>query len=108
MNTMIDADWARVGDWIIRVLGAAGGLIGTTLGLYNFYHARNKERRQRAHDEKDWQMYLELRAEMNRTGASDYTPDEGSDEHQWAERMVAKGRLGRGIGGAGYTMPSGS
>ena len=95
-------------DLAIKILGALGGLIGTGLGIYNFVHARRQERRTHATEEKDWQIYVALRAEMVRTGGNAFTPDEGSDQHRWAERMVAKGLLDRGTGGIYYTMPHGS
>ncbi len=94
-------------DWIIKILGAVGGLIGTALGIYNFLHARGKERRARANEEQDWQIYLALRAEMGRNDGNAFMPDEGSEQHRWAERMVAKGLLDRGTGGIYYTMPHG-
>ena len=94
-------------DWIIKIFGAAGGLIGTALGLYNFVHARRQERRARADEKKDWQMFLALRAELGRTDGNAYMPDEGSTEHRWAERMVAKNLLDRGVDGIGYTLPRG-
>ena len=95
-------------DWAVKILGALGGLIGTGLGVYNFVHARKQERRARASEENDWQTYVTLRAEMERTGGSAFMPDEGSDEHRWAERMVAKGLLDRSPGGITYTMPRGT
>jgi hypothetical protein len=95
-------------DWAIKILGALGGLIGTGLGVYNFVHARRQERRARASEEKDWQIYVALRAEIGRTGGNAYMPDEGSEEHRWAERMVAKGLLDRGTGGIYYTMGRGA
>ena len=95
-------------DWIIQILGAAGGLIGTGLGLYNFVHARRQERRARADEKKDWQTYLAVRVELGGTDGNAYMPDEGSAEQRWAERMVAKGLLDRGPGGISYTMPDGT
>ena len=105
---MLLSDWPRVGDWAIKILGAVCGLIGMALGIYNFIHARKKERRERESEERDWQTYIALRAEMNRAGGNAYAPDEGSEQHQWAERMVAKGLLERGLGGIYYTLPRGS
>jgi hypothetical protein len=105
---MLLIDLSQIGDWAIKILGAVGGIVGTALGVYNFNHARKKERRERENEEKDWQMYLALRAELKRAGGNAYTPDEGSEGHQWAERMVAKGQLERGLGGVYYTLPRGS
>ena len=42
-------------DWIIKILGALGGLVGTSLGIYNFARARRQERNARTAEEKDWQ-----------------------------------------------------
>jgi hypothetical protein len=94
-------------DWAIKILGAAGGIIGTVLGIYNFRHARRKERSERESEENDWQMLLEFRAQMKKTGGNALTPAEGSDLHRWAERMVKKGLLERGLGGVYYTLPRG-
>jgi hypothetical protein len=95
-------------DWIIKILGALGGSIGTLLGVYNFVHARRQEHRARASEEKDWQMYVDLRAEMLSTDGNVYVPDEGSGEHRWAERMVAKGLLHRSPGSTHYTLSRGT
>ena len=95
-------------DWVIKILGAVGGLVGTALGVYNFVHARRRERRARADEEQDWQIYLAVREGMGQTGGNAFMPDEGSDQHRWAERMVAKGHLDRGTGGIYYTMPRGT
>jgi hypothetical protein len=80
-------------DWITKILGALGGLIGTGLGIYNFVHARRQEQRTRANETNDWQMYSALRTEMLASNGDVYLPNEGSTEHQWAERMVARGLL---------------
>ena len=106
MNTILFLNGTWVGDWIIKILGAAGGLIGTGLGLYNFFHTRSKERGERKRDEADWQVYLSLRTEMKLANGDVFVPDEDSDEHKWAERMVAKGLLVRGVGGIGYILTS--
>jgi hypothetical protein len=95
-------------DWIIKILGALGGLIGTGLGIYNFVHARRQEQRTRANEKNDWQVYSALRTEMLAGNGNVYVPNEGSTEHQWAERMVARGLLDRDIGGIGYTLPRGT
>jgi hypothetical protein len=95
-------------DWIIKILGALGGLVGTSLGIYNFVRARRQERNARTAEEKDWQMILTLRAAMRATNGNAFIPDEGSDEHRWAERMVAKNLLDRDDNGIGYTLPRGT
>ncbi len=95
-------------DWIIKILGALGGLIGTVLGIYNFVHARRKEQRGRASEEADWQRYIALRAEMLSSDGNVLVPDEGSDEHRWAERMVARGLLHRSAGATHYTLTRGT
>jgi hypothetical protein len=93
-------------DWVIKILGALGGLAGTSLGIYNFVHARRQERRANAAEEKDWEMFLRLRADMLGTNNA-YVPEEGSAEHRSAERMVAKGWLQRSAEGAYYEITRG-
>jgi hypothetical protein len=95
-------------DWLIKILGALGGFVGTGLGIYNFIHARRQERSAREAEEKDWRMSLTLRVGMLVTDANAFVPDEGSEEHRWAERMVAKNLLHRGVDGNGYTLPRGT
>jgi hypothetical protein len=95
-------------DAVIKILGGLGGLIGTGLGIYNFVHARHQERHARAAEESDWQRYLALREDLLDGNADAWVPDEGSDEHRWAERMVAKGLLARSSGGAFFTLPRGT
>jgi hypothetical protein len=91
-------------DWLIKILGVLGGLVGTGLGIYNFFHARRQEQRARATEEQDWQMYVALRADMLAADGNVFVPDFGSDEHRWAERMVANGLLKRSAGGAYYQL----
>ena len=105
MQIILLTDLSQIVDWMIKILGAVGGIIGTVLGIYNYKHARKKEKRERENEENDWQMYLALRAEMKRTEGNAFTPAEGSDQHRWAERMVAKGLLEREAGGIYYTLP---
>lgn len=104
MRALLFIDWSQVSDWAVKILGAVGGLIGTVLGIYNFKQARRKEKLEREGEEDAWQMYLALRAEMERRGGNALTPAEGSNQHRWAERMVKKGLLERGIGGVYYTL----
>lgn len=108
MKIMMLTDLSQVADWAMKILGAIGGIIGTVLGVYNFNRARKKEKLEREGEEEDWQMLLAMRAEMQKTGGNALTPAEGSDLHRWAERMVKKGMLERGLGGVYYTLPRGS
>ncbi len=103
---------ATIIDWVIKLLGAAGGIIGTAFGIYNFRVARKKERQEaqtQLQEEKDRQMYTALRAELERTGGNALTADPKSDPELfwWAERMVTKGLLERGLGSHYYQLPHG-
>jgi hypothetical protein len=95
-------------DWLLRILGALGGFVGTGLGVYNFLHARRQEQRARATEEQDWQMFVALRADLLAENGNAFVPDFGSDEHRWAERMVTKGLLKRSAGGAYYVLAGGT
>jgi hypothetical protein len=99
-------------DWVIKILGAVGGLIGTGFGIYNFSVARRKEKQEaqaKLQEEKDRQMYAAFRAELERSGGNALTADPTSapELFWWAERMVAKGLLERGVGSHYYTLPRG-
>lgn len=102
----------EVADWLIKIIGALGGVIGTGLGVYNFRTARKKERREnedRKRQDEDRKMYTAMRAEMERTGGNGITADPNSDPKLfwWAERMVEQGLLERGLGGHYYTLARG-
>jgi hypothetical protein len=96
-------------DWIVKLLGALGGLIGTVLGIYNYVHARRKEAREsevknnlRQEQEEEWKLYASL-TEASKEGLLLH-PDVGSIEHKRAERLVEKGMLERFPGGY-YGIP---
>lgn len=109
MKMILLTDLSQIAEWSIKFLTAALSIVGTVLGIYNFRHARRREEIERANEDRDWQMYIALRAEIDKSGGGNaYTPYEGSDEHRWAERMVSKGLLKRGLGGLYYTLASGS
>ncbi len=92
-------------DTTVKILGAAGGAIGTVLGLYNFLHARRKEQEAKMEEENDFSMFAALmEAHMNHQGVL-ITPDIGSPEWKQAERLVRKGLLARGPSGHGYCVP---
>lgn len=87
-------------ELIVKVLSAAGGLIGTGLGIYNFVHARRKESREReekasAHQEQEeeWQLLASL-TEASREGLV-FQPEIGSPEYRRAERLVERNKLER-------------
>jgi hypothetical protein len=86
--------------------GALGGLIGTGLGLYNLWRGHAREEAAKRTEEADWQRWVEFIAEQGGSPARlAYRPAPGSDDHKWAERMVAKGMLHREImGGTVYTL----
>jgi hypothetical protein len=94
-------------EWAIKILTAIGSLIGTILGIYNFLHTRRKEKEERQQNDADWHKYIVLRAAMKQEKAESFFPDEeDADEQRWAERMVAKGLLERGMAGD-YLLPQG-
>ena len=106
-------------DVIIKVLGAAGGLIGTALGIYNYIHARKKEGREleeksssQQEQEEEWKLYVGL-MEASKDGLLLH-PEPSSVEHKRAERLVEKGMLERfpggyyGIPGQGIRIGTGS
>src|SRR3712207_5943661 len=90
----------EVFDWIVKALGAVGGLIGTVLGVYNYTHARRKEKREQEEkesiqkeQEEEWKLYAGL-VKASEEGLV-YQPKIGSIEHKRAERLVEKGMLER-------------
>jgi hypothetical protein len=96
-------------DWIIKLLGALGGLIGTVLGIYNYVHSRRKEGREgkekkslRIEQEEEWKLYASL-TEASKEGLLLH-PSTGSVEHKRAERLVERGMLQRFPGGY-YGIP---
>jgi hypothetical protein len=99
-------------DWVIKIVGALGGVIGTTLGVYNLRAARKREAREagehRQQDE-DRKKYEAVREGMRQSGGEALTADPNSDPELfwWAERMVKQGLLERGLGSHYYTLPSG-
>ncbi len=107
MKTILLADVAFLVDWGIKILAAVGGIFGSALGIYNFNHARKKEKGERESEERDWQLYVQLRSDMEGSGGNVLAPDNGSDQHRWAERMVERGKLERTAEGSYYKFPSG-
>lgn len=92
-------------DLTLKIWGAISGSVGTALGIYNLISSRRKEKREGQKREEDWQKCIALRQYMQEKGANLYTPELGSEEHKWAERVVERGLLERGIGGIGYVFP---
>lgn len=86
-------------DSIVKIIGLLLGVIGSALGLYNFFHARRKEKRAFQIEEEDWAFYTRI-CEENKRGSIHFVED-GSEEHRRCERLVAKGLLER-MPNAGY------
>lgn len=85
-------------DAVIKILGMVGGLIGTILGVYNFLHARRKEKHEQEQADSDWTKYVVIRAAMKEMASDSFFPDEeDTEEQRWAERMVTKGLFERGM-----------
>lgn len=92
-------------EWLIKTLGAGGGAIGTLLGIYNFLHARMKEREAKMEEENDFNLLAAVMdAHMNQQGVL-VTPVISSPEWKQAERLVRKGLLARGPSGRSYCIP---
>ncbi len=91
-----------------KLVGVVGGILGTALGIYNLIVARQKEKHSRRGQEEDWQKYIGLVKNMTENRANTFSPEIGSDDHRWAERMVEKGLLCRGQGSNTYTLPKAS
>ncbi len=96
-------------EMIIKVLTAAGSLIGTVLSIYNFVHTRRKEAREREEkdsarqeQEAEWQL-LEALTKASRAGLV-YKPDTGSPEYRSAERLAERNMLER-LPGGHYAIP---
>ncbi len=86
-------------------IGAVGGIVGTALGLYNFFRARKKEDELARTEGADWNRWVEfLSSQQNNPAQIVFMPETGSDEHKWAERMVAKNMLRRLSRGMGYSV----
>ena len=93
-------------DLAIKVWSAFGATIGTVLGVFNFVHARNKEKRDRQREDDDFTLYTEFVVKQQEHPSRiilRFTP--GSMEHRWAQRMVERGLLEGDGTGHGYSLP---
>ena len=88
-------------------VGAVGGVVGTALGFFNFLDARRKEREKKRTEDADWQRWVGFLADQAASAATiAFQPESGSENHRWAERMVARGMLRRESHGRFYTISS--
>src|SRR5947209_8171912 len=96
-------------DFLFKVTGGAGGIVGSLLGVYNLIHSRRKEKREerdreaaKQEAELEWQLFSGLH-EASKEGFI-YVPP-GDAELRRAERLVERGVLERLPKGAGYAIP---
>lgn len=87
------------------VVSMIGALVGAVLGIYNLWRAHVREQVAQRAEATDWQRWVEfIAAQREHPATLVFQPEPGSDNHKWAERMVARGMLERQGRGVGYSI----
>jgi hypothetical protein len=92
-------------DFLFKITGGVGGIIGTLLGFYNLIIARRKETDAKLEEENNLSMLAAVMKAQMQTNGLLLTPEIGSGEWRRAEKLVHRGILSRGPKGRGYCVP---
>jgi hypothetical protein len=90
---------------MMGLVGGAVGAIGGILGITSWLTARRGEQRAREEQDAMWRMYVDLlKSSGTVAGASVWSFDIGTRNHELAERMVERRLLDRVPRGGGYCL----
>jgi hypothetical protein len=92
-------------DFLFKITGGAGGIIGTLLGLINLWLVRRKETDAKLEEENNLSMLAAVMKAHMKHDELLLLPEIGSSEWKQAEKLVHRGILVRGPKGRGYCIP---
>ncbi len=89
---------------ILNVVSTIVALVGGFLGIVSWISGRKKEKEIHQEQEDMWKLYIYIHNAFNKGNGNVWTPDTGSADHKFAEKMIEKGWLERAPMG-GYCLP---